>query len=84
MATLRREGRAVKAKKTAKGVQSSTPKYDPNNKDQQWGIQQTLSGATKQKNRARAKAGYKPPAARAEAGTPARKRVKNKGKAKTA
>ena len=63
--------------------QDLTPKYDPSNKNQQWAIQQTLSGASKQKNRARAKAGYKPPAARAEAGTPARKRVKNKGKAKT-
>ena len=60
-----------------------TPKYDPSNKDQQWAIQQTLSGASKQKGRARTKAGYRSPAARAEASTPARKRVRNKGKAKT-
>ena len=60
-----------------------TPKYDPNNKIQQWGIQQTLSGVYKQKNRTRALAGYKSPTAKLEAGTPARKRVKNKGKAKT-
>jgi hypothetical protein len=63
--------------------QNLAPKYDPNNKNQQLGIQQTLSGIAKQRNRARRAAGYRSPKEKIEAGIPARKRVKNRRIAKT-